>query len=177
MSRIYSHPLQYLAILLVLLGTSILFSSRQSVLVCQRDTEDAEKVDCVKSERVSLGLLELNAIKYQDVQAVRLDTKIKKILESTDAHGSLEVKSRDVYGVLIETDSTSLLDAYDYDRDRQEKRVLKIDAFLKDKTQKSMAIQMTNAWSGLMTIFIYLAAGYCFYKSRNRQNGVSSQDA
>ena len=102
-----------------------------------------------------------------DVQAVKLDTKIKRSREADDEYGTKRVDSREVYGALIQGASTTmLLDGYDDDRDRQAQRALKLQSFLEDETQTSLTLSLTNVWFGAITILVWLASGYCFYQAK-----------
>lgn len=136
-----------LAGLFFLIGIILLSSFGPIKLSCSRI--NGSQVDCLLTRSVAFGFIKEREISISSLKEARVDEQVKRTLEGKSFR---YVRKTPVYGVLLVSSESAVLDGYSYNREQQQKIVNQINSFLSNPNAPSLFFQARNHWLDIVTL-------------------------
>ena len=123
------------------------------------------QVNCSLVRSVAFGSIERDKIVLEPLKLAKLDTKIKRTIESTESGGGSVIETP-VYGVVLVSDRDVLWEgSYDYSPKHSQAIVDQINYFLADANQTQLVLADRNYTLDILTLMILSLSGMLFFKS------------
>ena len=135
----------------------LLISTFSSVkLTCERD--NVNQVNCSLTRTAMFGFIDGQEISLNSLREVKLDERLKETVEADGTYNRATEKSVNVtpvYGVLLVTNKTTLLNGYAYNREKQQKIVNQINSLLNNSNTSDLVFQDINYGLDITTLISF----------------------
>ncbi|MGF2033880.1 MAG: hypothetical protein RMZ43_000885 [Nostoc sp. CmiVER01] len=131
-----------------LLGISFLCTFESVELACKR--VNVNQINCSLTRSAAFRFLRGQEIHLNFLREVKLDKRFKETVESDGDHAY--VNKTPIYGVLLISNKTTVLNGYAYNREKQQNTVNQFNTFLNDSNAENVVVQEKNYLLNMLTL-------------------------